>query len=142
MSNATVAQRRLVAVALSVVAVALASCADKRIRDLDVGISKDSMLKVVGRGAPEGDSLPNIYRHNAYLVQGKMFEVYFFDPENRKLADSVGVPSKELTPIVVLDGRVEGWGWRYASKLTEEYGIPVREDVERDAQRLAARKGG
>jgi hypothetical protein len=139
MIQGKIARRRLgVALALAF-AVALSSCADKRIRDLDVGISKDSMLKVVGRGAPEGDSLPNIYRHNAYLVQGKMFEVYFFDPENRKLADSVAVHSKELTPIVLLDGRVEGWGWRYASKLSRDYGIPVREDVERDAERLASR---
>lgn len=132
MSNSSVARRRLVAVALSVVAVALASCADKRIRDLDVGISKDSMLKVVGRGAPEGDSLPNIYRHNAYLVQGKMFEVYFFDPENRDYTDTtVVVQPRDLTPIIVTEGRVEGWGWRSADKLAEDYNIPVRQDLGR-----------
>jgi hypothetical protein len=130
MIQGKIARRRLgVALALAF-AVALSSCADKRLRDLDVGISKDSMLKVVGRGAPEGDSLPNIYRHNAYLVQGKMFEVYFFDPENRDYRDTtVAVSPDDLTPIVLANGVVEGWGWRNASKWAEQYGIPLKEDV-------------
>ena len=113
------------AIAVGVVVI-LSACDDKRIRELDVGISKDSVIKVIGQGAPAGDSIPNIYRHNGYFVDGKMFDVYLFDAQNRKAWLDPMVTDKELTPVVVVDGKLEGTGWGYMDEVSKKYGIVIR----------------
>jgi hypothetical protein len=106
----------------------LGACGDSRIRKLDVGISKDSMFKVLAADAPATDSLPYIYLHNVYLVDGKLFDVYFYDPQNRKKSEVRGVTEEEVTPIFLVDGKVDGWGWRHAEQLTQQFRIPSRAD--------------
>ena len=107
---------------------ALAACGDAKLKRLELGISRDSMLTVLAQGAPAGDSLPFIYTHNAYLVDGKVFDIYFYDAENRKRQETPGVSDKEVIPIVVVDGVVRGMGWRYADDLQKQYKIPARSD--------------
>lgn len=93
-------------------ALALAACGpDKRIKELSEGISRDSVLTVIGRGAVAGDSgLANVYRREEYLANGHMLEVLFFSPKNeREGRDSV--PAKRLTPLVLEDGTLRSWSW-------------------------------
>ncbi len=66
---------RVMTLSLAVgVVVLFSACDDKRIRQLEAGISKDSVLKIIGQGAPADDTIPNVYRHNGYFVAGKMFD--------------------------------------------------------------------
>jgi hypothetical protein len=120
------AVRTLAPVSVGVALAALAACGDSRVRSLSEGISKDSAFKVLGQGAPKGDSLPNMYKHGQYLVQGKMFDVYFFDPKNRKAWTDAAVPDKELTPVIMIDRKVQGWGWGDMDEITEKYHIQAR----------------
>lgn len=106
--------------------VLLSACGDSRVRDLEVGITKDSVLKIVGAGAPAGDTLPNLYKHSQYFVDGKMFDIYLFDPENRDLSDDPNVTDDDLTPIVVIDGKLAGTGWSYMDGVTDKYRIQMR----------------
>lgn len=105
----------------------LSACTDKRVSQLTIGIKQDSLLKIISEGAPPGDATPNVLRHNNYLVNGKMYDIYLFDPENREPKDSATVEESDLTPIIVVDGVVQGWGWRQADQLAQETKIAIRQ---------------
>lgn len=83
-------------------------------------------MVLVGQGAPAGDSLPNLYRHAQYFVDGKMFDVYFFDPKNREVAVTPEVADQELTPLVMIDGKLAGSGWSFMDDITDKYRIQAR----------------
>ena len=121
-------RRRLHGILLSSLGLlALSACQDKRIRELDVGISKDSAIAILADGVvPNVDTIQNVYRHNRYFVQGKEFDIYLFDPQNRKLWNDPEVTDKELTPVVVIDGKVDGWGWGHMDDVTSKYSIQLR----------------
>ena len=104
----------------------VSACSDSRVRELTLGISKDSVLKVIGQGAPAGDSLPNVYRRIQYFVDSKFFDIFLFDPKNRKVWEDPTVLDKELTPIVVIQDKLEGTGWGYADELTGKYKMQIR----------------
>lgn len=104
----------------------VAACSDSRISALTLGISKDSVLKVIGKGAPAGDSLPNVYKRIQYFVDSKFFDVFLFDPKNRKVWEDPTVLDKELTPIVVVQDKLEGTGWGFADELTAKYKMQIR----------------
>jgi hypothetical protein len=108
------------------VIVLISACDDRRIRQLEVGMSKDSVIKIIGEGAPAGDTVPNIYRHNGYFVDGKKFDIYLFDVKNRKAWLDPEVTDNELTPIVVVDGKLEGTGWGYMDEIKKRYNISMR----------------
>lgn len=117
--------------ATALAAFALTACQDKRIRELDVGISKDSAIKIMADGMqPKLDTIQNVYRHTRYFVQGREFDIYMFDAENRKFWEDPEVLDKELTPVVVMDGKVDGWGWSHMDDITSKYGIRLRAGTE------------
>ena len=119
--------RRRTGIALATAGIlSLVACSDSRLRALDAGISKDSVLKIISAGAPAGDSLPNLYKQTQYFVDGKMFDIYFFEPKGRKIWKDPEVSDKELTPIVLIDGKFDGSGWTYMDGLSEKYKIPGR----------------
>ena len=108
----------------------LAACQDKHLRDLDAGISRDSAISILADGVkPNVDTIQNVYRHNRYFVQGKEFDIFLFDAQNRKFWSDPMVTDKELTPVVVVDGKVDGWGWGHMDDVTSKYGIKLRADL-------------
>ncbi len=120
-------KRRFLAFATATLTLALlAACGDSRVRSLELGISKDSVLKIIGEGAPPGDSLPNVYKRIQYFVDSKFFDIFLFDPKNRKSWLDPLVTDKELTPIIVVQDKLEGTGWSYADELTAKYKLQIR----------------
>ncbi len=120
-------KRRLVVFATAAFSlVLLSACGDSRVRSLELGISKDSVLKIIGEGAPPGDSLPNVYKRIQYFVDSKFFDIFLFDPKNRKVWLDPLVTDKELTPIIVVQDKLEGTGWSYADELTAKYKLQIR----------------
>jgi hypothetical protein len=120
-------KRRFLAFASATLTLALlAACGDSRVRSLELGISKDSVLKIIGEGAPPGDSLPNVYKRIQYFVDSKFFDIFLFDPKNRKVWLDPLVTDKELTPIIVVQDKLEGTGWSYADELTAKYKLQIR----------------
>lgn len=129
-SMRTLPTRRATALAGSALLILLAAaCGDSRVNALDLGIGKDSVLKIIGQGAPAGDSLPNVYQHMQFFTDSKLFDVYMFDPKNRDKLDDPLVMDKELTPIILVEGKLEGTGWKYADELTQQYKLPIRTPV-------------
>jgi hypothetical protein len=117
-------RRRLVPPAL--VIAALSACGDAKVRQLDVGISKDSAVKILSAGAPADDTLPNFYRHNRYFMDSRYIDVYLYDPKNRDLYKDPLVADKELTPVIAIGDTLSGWGWGYMDEISKRYRIEIR----------------
>ena len=108
----------------------LAACGqDKRVKAVDTGISKDSLLTVIGKESPGVDSLPNVYQRERYLIDGKSYEILFFSPTGRHAFVGVQkdtIPWKDLTPIAMIDNKVMGKGWPYLDSLYAAHRSPVK----------------
>ena len=107
--------------------VIMSACKDKRVSQVNTGITRDSLLTVIGKGAPGVDSMPNVYRSERYLIDGKMYEIFFFSGTGQHLnaATKDTVPWKELTPIAMVDRVVVGKDWPFVDSLYAAHKIPV-----------------
>ncbi len=126
--NSFVRGRRHALVALGGM-VLLGACTDKRVKGVDTGITRDSLLTVIGKEAPGVDSLPNVYMQERYLIDGKNYEIMYFSPTGRHAFIGVQkdtIPWKDLTPIAMIDRRVVGKGWSYIDSLYTSHKIPVK----------------
>ena len=95
---------------------ALAACSsggDARFEQLSVGITKDSVLKLMGAQAPT--------RTDPFLTDGKFIEVMYFAPAGT--TDSL--PDREMSPLVTVDGKLVGWGWETLDSVAAATRIPV-----------------
>lgn len=82
---------------------ALTACGDSRLKDLSLGINRDSVAVVMQADAP--------HRSESYLMEGKFWEIFYYAKQGVPTADSVAW--RELSPVVIADGAVVGWGWDY-----------------------------
>lgn len=115
---------------LSVFAAAILStaCEDKRVKELDTGITRDSAVSVMSHDLPPGspsDSFPNVYKRDLYLMGGKHYEVMFFTPNNEKQGKD-SVPLKKLTPIVFVENKLIGRGWPFWDSVAKANKIPIQ----------------
>jgi hypothetical protein len=125
--NSFVGRRSLALLAISG-AVLLGACTDKRVKAVDAGITRDSLLTVIGTGSRGSDSMPNVYRTDRYLIDGKNYEVFYFSGTSQHLFGPVKdtLPWKELTPIVMIDRLVVGKDWAYLDSISLAHKIPLR----------------
>jgi hypothetical protein len=101
---------------------------DKRVKAVDTGITRDSLLTVIGKEAPGVDSLPNVYTRERYLIDGKNYEIMFFSSTGKHdyTAGKDTIPWKDLTPIAMIENRVVGKGWDYVDSLYGARHIPLK----------------
>lgn len=129
-------RRNALAVGVLSLASLVVACEDKRVKQLDTGITRDSAVSVISHDLPAGsppDSLPNVYTRGQYLVNGKTIEVLYFNPNNKKAPDINGpaaklkdsIPLRKLTPIVFLQNRMVGKGWDVWDSVAKANKIPV-----------------
>jgi hypothetical protein len=113
--------------ALGAFALAVSGCGDARVKKLDEGISRDSVLTILRDGAPPGgaDSLPHVYEDAAYLMNGRNYEVFYYT-KGDEVAGADSLPAKRLTPIVLVDGKVTGWGWSHWDSVSKSINLPVK----------------
>ena len=105
-----------------------AACEDKRVKQIDSGMTRDSVMSVVSHDLPKGsapDSLPNIYLREPYLIGGKNIEVLYFTAHDEKVGKDT-VPFSKLTPIVLIDNRVIGRGWEFWDSVSTANKIPLK----------------
>ncbi len=111
-----------------------------RVNQLSVGLVRDEVLAIMGTqpqwvclGGPACFILPLIYIEQATIPlrtegadapDGTELEIFFYQTETRK-ADGA-ITDDELSPIVLEDGRLVGWGWVYLRQNTERYDIKLR----------------
>jgi hypothetical protein len=124
------ARRFSIGLAAGGAALALAACGDAKLERLSEGMSRDSVLAIINDGA-DGDSLARVYRQESYLLPNKKGNVFntnilFYDSRGRKEAENPDVSTESMTPIVVQDGKVIGWGWTYYDSLAKANNIPLK----------------
>jgi len=124
--------RRSTAVGALSLAITLVACEDKRVSQLDTGITRDSALSVISHDIKPGtstgpDSFPNVYMRDRYLISGKNYEVLYFTPNNEKIekAGKDTIPKRKLSPIVFINNRLVGKGWDFWDSLAATLKIPV-----------------
>ena len=103
---------------------ASAACGDARLDKLSAGIARDSALKVINEGA-SSDSMARVYKQETYLLNGKMTNVLFYNSDGIRQANDSTLSAEKQTPIVIVDGKVAGWGWTYYDSVAKANNIPV-----------------
>ena len=127
MHHFSVRRRAMLFAGLSCAAVT-AGCEDKRVKQIDSGMTRDSVMSVISHDLPKGsapDSLPNVYLREPYLIGGKNIEVLYFTAHDEK-AGKDAVPFSKLTPIVMIDNRVVGRGWAFWDSMSTANKIPLK----------------
>ena len=108
----------------------LAACGpDARVKDVDTGITRDSLLTIWSKDTHGVDSLPSVYQRERYLIGGKNYEVLFFSPTGKHAFTGVQkdtIPWKDLTPVAMIDNKVVGKGWPYLDSLYTSNKIPLK----------------
>lgn len=81
----------------------LSACApggDDRLERLSAGISKDSAQAIMGG---------NGQRVDPYLVDGHMIEAMYYPMPGA--ADSASRADRNMSPVIIVDGKLAAWGW-------------------------------
>jgi hypothetical protein len=123
--NVTIGRRTAVLVAAASVVV-VAACGDSRVGSLSTGITRDSALKVLAGGA-SGDSLANVYKQESYIYDSRMINVLLYSRDGVKDSADPAVPDSRLTPVVLVDGKVTGWGWAHYDSVAKANNVPLRD---------------
>ena len=106
--------RTLLAVAITSLAIMGCTKDDPRLKNLSAGITKDSAMAVLGVGTGE--------RPAAYLVEGRMIEAMMVRREGVE-GPLDSLPRTDYNPIVLIDGKLVGWGWKYWDSVSQAIGV-------------------
>ena len=120
-------RRRASSLAVLAAVIGLVACEDKRVKELNTGITRDSAVSVLAQEIRGGgsDSFPNVYTRERYLTGGKNYEVLFFTPNNEKFGKD-SVPWNKLTPLVFVENKLVGKGWAQWDSISKANKIPVK----------------
>jgi len=128
MTHFSVSRRILVPCALAG-AVLSTACEDKRVKAIDTGIARDSAISIISHDLPANathDSLPNVYIRETYLMGGKNYEVLFFSPKNEKAQAGKDTAWGKLTPIILVNNKTVGTGWKVWDSISTANKIPLK----------------
>ena len=103
----------------------LAGCGDPNIGKLTVGISRDSVLKILALESTATDSTPNVYREERYLQNGRFITVLMYSPTGKKQGTDT-LPEEQLTPVVLRDDTLTGWGWEHTDSVANANNIVLK----------------
>lgn len=102
---------------------------------LSPGMTKSEVLQVMGTETVTTyvdviassyitTAITNPYRSELYRSAGHVFEILLYYTDKKKADDAI--TDDELTPIIIMDGKLDGWGWSYWDSLIQKYEIRVR----------------
>lgn len=110
---------------MALVAVSLSACEDRNIRQLTVGIPRDSVMRILALQSTSADSTPNVYREERYLHDGHWITVLMYS--NTGAEEGVQtVDEADLVPVVLLDDTLTGWGWEHHDSVARANNIVIK----------------
>ena len=112
-------------VVLAFSASTLAACGDANLRKLSVGMARDSVIRVLGQGSVSSDSTPNVYREERYLYGGQMITMLLYTNTGKEEGVDT-LPESELTPVVLRNDTLTGWGWTYHDSVARAINIVIK----------------
>ena len=101
----------------------------ERLTKLSVGMSKSEVLKTMGTGTTydvfsRPSRINNPYRTETLKGKdGKFYEVLHYYTDIKK--SDFAITDDELTPIVLADDRVVGWGWGFLNDNVSKYHMQI-----------------
>ncbi len=111
----------------------VAGCGDRGpgvevLRDFETGAPRDEVVAALPEGplstSPHpGWSAVKGYRSDAFLVDGRSWEVLYFTDGGFTPADSLD--GSRQTPVVFENDALHGWGWTHLVRLNRELGLPA-----------------
>ncbi len=141
MTNSLRRSALLSAVFLTVASVGACSDNDARTERIEPGSDRDSALSVISDGkmidstrmpapgamVPSSDTLKNVWRRAAYLINGHNIEVLYYSPNDEKWKATDTIPKEKVIPVVIIDGKVYGTGRRAYKDAMSNFGLPDAE---------------
>ena len=106
--------RTLLAVTVGSLAIMGCTRDDPRLKNLSAGITKDSTMTVLGVHTAE--------RPATYLVKGQMIEAMMLRREGVE-GPLDSLPKTDYSPVVIVDGKLAGWGWKYWDSVAQAIGV-------------------
>jgi hypothetical protein len=102
---------------------------------LSIGMTKAEVLEVMGTRTmvlrSTADIETEVFRiNNPYRVEsakdtlGQTYEILFYYTDLKK-TDGI-ITDDELTPLVIKDGQLIGWGWTFLGDTIKRYQIDIR----------------
>jgi len=98
----------------------------QKLNQLSSGMTKQEVLNVMGTKTVTAQDtvITNPYRTEMYRSNGHVFEIILYYTDIHK--QDGAITDDELTPLVIIDGKLDGWGWSYWNNLINKYEIRVR----------------
>jgi hypothetical protein len=122
-------------VAFAATCALLAACGDSApeigeatLKQVANGISADSVYRIIGTGplqpmtASDSMQVENGFRRSRYFVNGANYDVIWYREAPARIDSAINV--SEVSPILLKDDAVQGWGWKYFDKAAAEFGLP------------------
>ena len=82
------------------------------------GISRDSVITVLAGGMKPADgNPPNVVETTQFLNAGVMYEVLYYAPGAPEGATAAQVERGDVTPIVITNGVLAGYGWDHMNMV-------------------------
>ncbi len=97
---------------------------------LNIGMTKEQVLKVMGTKTEFADDGSGMIVNNPYRSEivkaddGSILEILLYYTDMKSVDGAV--TDDELTPIVISNGVLIGWGWSFLGDKVEKYQIYVR----------------
>ncbi len=95
---------------------------------LERGQTREQVLEEMGtepqeynKGVLSSGVVQNPYDSETHIAGGEKIEVFYY-ATHIKNSDGV-ITSDELTPLVLVDDVLVGWGWKYLAAFTEQYDL-------------------
>lgn len=87
----------------------------RKLAHLSIGMTKAEVLDVMGtrtaRFLRGMESVTNPHRTEMFTADERSVEVLFYQTDTKSRDDAV--TDDELTPIILVDGKLAGWGWSF-----------------------------
>ena len=103
----------------------LTGCGDKNISNLTIGIPRDSVIKILAQGGSATDSTPNVYREERYLNDGRFITMLMYSNTGMKEGSDT-IPDEQLTPVVLVNDTLTGWGWEHHDSVANANRIVIK----------------
>jgi hypothetical protein len=113
------------AVALAIAVSVITGCQDRNIRNLTIGIPRDSVIRILAQGSTATDSTPNVYREERYLHEGHWITMLMYSNTGTKEGAET-IPEAELIPVVLRDDTLTGWGWEHHDSVARANNIVIK----------------
>ena len=122
-----------VAIIAVIMSLSLAGCSSmdsirtenrQRMAGLSSGMSRHDVLAVMGTKtirSAEGRLISNPYRTKLYRTPRHEFELLLYYTDENLYHEVI--TDEELTPLVIMDGKLDGWGWSHWNALVQKYDL-------------------